>query len=243
MNWLIHLKQKGTSGAFNVNFVVEDNGIYISDNHRIALWCWMQHLKPNQNIALFHIDRHYDTGTLNAPYSGMFPGVFNLKTLEEYLALEVQVNKQKTPLIRWDNYLSFFISDSALQNHIECIYLATHKDGSYPNNPFDHCFSDVEPYELLDDLEGAINNHQKIIVNIDLDYFFTGEHGDYFKFIDDKFITKLFKIVKAGLDSRKISCLTVCLSPECCGDLNGSWSNSESVLEIAKTELGINFTL
>lgn len=243
MNWLIPLTKRAPSWAFNVNFLLEDNNIYISDNHRTALWCWMQHLKPNQNIALFHIDRHYDTGPLNAPYTGIFPGVFNLKSLRDYLDLETLVNRQKTPLIRWDNYLSFFICDSSLQNHVDCIYLATHKDGKYPSNPFQHCFSDVEPYGLLENLESAIDNHEKIIINIDLDYFFTGDYEHYLKFIDDAFIKKLFSVVKAGIDKEKVTCLTICLSPECCGDLNGSWINSEYVLDIAKKELGLSFIL
>lgn len=31
------------------------------DNHLAALWCWGQHLEPNQHFGLFHIDAHYDT--------------------------------------------------------------------------------------------------------------------------------------------------------------------------------------
>ncbi|EEQ1710390.1 hypothetical protein AB2X58_004280 [Escherichia coli] len=241
MKLLIPLTQKGPSLAYNLNFLAQDGNIYISDNHRIALWCWMQHLQPDKNIALFHIDRHYDALNLYEPYISKFPGVFNLKSYLDYLSLEVTVGGNKTPLIRWDNYLSFFISDDALQNHIECIYLATHNDGTYPQNPFNHCFRDIEPYELLENLDSAIDNHEKIIINIDLDYFFTGEH--YLKFIDDAFIKELFKTVRAGIDKNKIACLTICLSPECCGDTNGSWSNSEYVLDIAKKELGINLTL
>ncbi|MBJ8732403.1 hypothetical protein I5372_14180 [Citrobacter freundii] len=243
MKWLIPLVQKKSSWAFNLNFLAQDGNVYISDNHRIALWCWMQHLQPDSDIALFHIDRHYDTLTLHDPYRSTFPGVFNLKSYRDYLDLEVTVGGKKTPLIQWDNYLSFFISDDALQNHIECIYLATHKDGTYPENPFKHCFSDVEPYELIECLDSAIDIHNKIIINIDLDYFFTGGHGHYLKFIDDAFIKKLFKTVRTGIDQNKIACLTICLSPECCGDTNGSWINSEYVLDIAKKELGINLTL
>ncbi|MDM6719585.1 UPF0489 family protein [Escherichia coli] len=239
MNWLIPLTQKGSSGAYKLNFLVQDNNVYISDNHRIALWCWMQHLKLNSNIALFHIDRHYDTFPLRTSYISAFPGVFNLKSHQHYLDLEATVGKNNTPLIRWDNYLSFFISDAALQNHIECIYLATHKDGTYPENPFKHCFSDIEPYKLLESLDSAIDNHERIIINIDLDYFFTDKSDLYFQFIDNEFATQLFKLVKSGIDSNKIACLTICLSPECCG----GWSNSEHILDIAKKELKINFTL
>ncbi|MCW9608829.1 peptide arginase family protein [Klebsiella oxytoca] len=240
MNWLIPLTKKGSSGAYNLNFLIQDKDIYISDNHRIALWCWMQKLKPGNDIALFHIDRHYDTLPLHTPYKNAFPGVFNLKSHQEYLELKTLVYREETPLIRWDNYLSFFISDDTIKNNIESIYFATHKDGAYPDNPFEHCFTEVEPYELLEDLDSAIDNHKKIIINIDLDYFFTNKSEKaYFQFLDDEYITELFKIVKTGINKNKITCLTICLSPECCG----GWSNSEHILDIAKKELGIDFTL
>lgn len=243
MNWLVPLTQKGSSGAYNLNFLIQDDNVYISDNHRVALWCWMQHLKPDSNIALFHIDRHYDTLPLDAPNTRAFPGVFNLKSLQYYLDLKSPVGREKTPLIRWDNYLSFFISDDALRDYVECIYLATHKDGTPPKKTHHHNFKDIQPYELLEELDSAIDNHKKIIVNIDLDYFFTGDHDNYLRFIDDSFIKELFKIVKTGIDKKKIACLTICLSPECCGDSKGSWINSEYILDIAKKELGISFNL
>ncbi|EPE3083895.1 TPA: UPF0489 family protein [Morganella morganii] len=239
MNWLIPLNGKSPSGAYKVNFLVQDDKIYISDNHRVALWCWMQHLTQDCNIALFHIDRHYDTLPLTSNYIDEFPGVFNLQSLTDYLNLKININSQTTPLIRWDNYLSFFISDSTINSCIQCIYLATHKDGTFPKNPLVHNIKQVEPYELLADLEGTLSNHDRTIINIDLDYFFTDKSGNFFQFIDSKFIIELFKLIKSGLDNNEIECLTICLSPECCG----SWYNSEKILEIAKKELDINFTL
>lgn len=134
MNWLIPLVNKGSSGAFTVNFLLQKNNIYFSDNHRTALWCWMQHLNKGENVAVFHIDRHYDTLHLSSSpaYTAAFPGVFNLGSINNYLSLNVSIGRNKSPLIRWDNYLSFFISSTELQNNINCIYLATHRDGSYP---------------------------------------------------------------------------------------------------------------
>lgn len=243
MEWLINLIKKGSSNAYNVNFVVKDNNIYISDNHRTALWCWMQHLTLNDSIAVFHIDRHYDTLNLNEAYIKEFPGLFNLKGIKDYLDLNVIIGRDKTPLIRWDNYLSYFIVAGELKNNIECIYLATHKEGDKPQNPHGHCIKNVEMYELLRGLNDAIDNHEKLIVNIDIDYFFTSHQENYFRFIDDALISELFKLVKYGIDNNKITCLTMCLSPECCGGGDGNWSNSEQVLEIATRELGIKIDL
>ncbi|MEJ5115005.1 UPF0489 family protein [Erwinia billingiae] len=171
MKWLIPLVDKGSSGAFIVNFLLQEKNIYFSDNHRTALWCWMQHLNEGENVAVFHIDRHYDTLHLSpsSPYTVAFPGAFNLGSIENYLSLNASIGTTKTPLIRWDNYLSFFISETKLKNNISCIYLATHRDGSYPNNPHNHLFENVEPYNLLEEFDSALEHHEKLIINVDLD--------------------------------------------------------------------------
>lgn len=48
------------SGAVNVNFVFNENNIYISDNHLCALWGWLQQCSPNEEYSFIHIDHHKD---------------------------------------------------------------------------------------------------------------------------------------------------------------------------------------
>lgn len=239
MSWLIPFVKRSSSFAYNVNFLFHDKNVYFSDNHRTALWCWMKHLNKGENVALFHIDRHYDTLTLGPDYINSFPGVFNLGSIKDYLDLKATIGKSQYPLIRWDNYLSFFIAENQIKNNIDCIYLATHKDGTYPENPHGHHIEEIEIYELLNDIDSSFENHEKIILNVDLDYFFTDKHENYIQLIDNQFISELFKRIKNQIDIGKIICLTICLSPECCG----GWNNAEHVLDIVKRELNINFTL
>lgn len=242
MNELIPLKNKGSSLMWTVNFLFEEKNIYFSDNHRTALWCWMQHLKHSESVAVFHIDRHFDTINLSPEYVNNFPGSFNLGSITNYLNLTVKLGNESYPLITWDNYLSFFISDKTTQNNINCIYLATHGDGDYPENPYNHSIQESSYQKLIINMMSAFDNHEKTIVNIDLDYFFIDDPqtpGKYIKSLDDCYIENLFKTVKNGLDRNKILCLTICLSPECCG----GWQEAEHALDIAKKELGINFTL
>lgn len=91
----------------------------------------------------------------------------------------------------------------------------------------------------MEELDSSLEHHDKLIVNIDLDYFFTNDSEEYFQLIDDEFITKFFIKVKSGITNKKITCLTICLSPECCG----GWKEAERILNIAKKELGTDFSL
>lgn len=242
MNELIPLENKGSSMMWTVNFLFEEGNIYFSDNHRTALWCWMQHLKHSDSVAVFHIDRHFDTIRLSQEQTNNFPGSFNLGNITNYLDLTVALGNEIYPLITWDNYLSFFISDKSTQSNINCIYLATHGDGDYPENPHEHHIQEIGYQKLITKLAGAFEDHEKTIVNIDLDYFFIDDPatpGKYIQSMNDCYIENLFKTVKIGLNENKILCLTICLSPDCCG----GWQEAEHALNIAKKELGINFTL
>ena len=42
--WLVPFKGRNTSGIYEQNFLWRDGAVYVMDNHRAALWCWIQHL-------------------------------------------------------------------------------------------------------------------------------------------------------------------------------------------------------
>jgi hypothetical protein len=58
--WLIPLRRRGAPGPYNQNFLWRHKSIYVMDNHRAAMWCWLQHIDPRRSHSLLHIDRHYD---------------------------------------------------------------------------------------------------------------------------------------------------------------------------------------
>lgn len=59
--WLVPFRGRNYSGAFTQNFLWKRQNVYVMDNHRAALWCWLQHIDPKQRYSLFHVDQHYDT--------------------------------------------------------------------------------------------------------------------------------------------------------------------------------------
>ena len=71
------------------------------------------------------------------------------------------------------------------------------------------------------------------IVNIDLDFFFTGEDGECSQFITRKYIKNICKEIKNSLP--KIDVVTIAISPEFC---NG-WGNAFNILRVITTELDI----
>ena len=57
--WLIEPFERGHSGTFDCNLLWQSENVYVMDNHRLALWCWMQHIEEEQ-YDIVHIDEHYD---------------------------------------------------------------------------------------------------------------------------------------------------------------------------------------
>ena len=58
--WLLPWKERGASGALKDNFLWRSERLYVMDNHRLALWCWFQHIEEWHNWTYVHIDRHFD---------------------------------------------------------------------------------------------------------------------------------------------------------------------------------------
>jgi hypothetical protein len=216
MNSIYHipLKSKGFSGAIGCHLLWQQNNIYIMDNHRMALWAWMQQLKhdPDQKINLLHIDAHYDTGPIESV--GAIQANIDL---QDYLNLQ---NSNKEPLIQWDNYLTAFFK--LYSDRISNSVAFTQKIGL--PHAFDHEF---ELYELLKQSDKFFDHSDPWIVNIDLDYFYARQFKNS-PMVHEKYIQDFFQIIKNANDENKILALSVALSPECCG----SWDNAQLLLEI-----------
>lgn len=168
--WLIPFDGRKTSGTYNVNFLWKEDqkNIYIMDNHRTALWCWFQHLKENEHVNYFHLDRHYDTLQSNIDaWIKLCPDLFNI-TLDDYLQFEDRSDPNfPYRLFRWDNYGSIFLEKYS--NLINSSIFCTYKDGDEPNQHV----REVDSWELIDNFDYWIENqNEPWICNIDLDYFF-----------------------------------------------------------------------
>lgn len=236
--WLVEFSRRLDSGAFHQNFLWRTGTVYIMDNHRAALWCWMQHVNPEAPHSLFHIDRHYDTlQSQMKTWLPHFPKRWEMN-IKEYL--ELSYTSKDAPsrhhlLFSFDNYLSLYLHK--FKKHLKNCEFATHEHGDTPN-----CrFTETPPWKLLPNMDYWIENAgSPWILNIDLDYFFCdGGDDERRQMLSDEYIRSLFLAARNVIEGKQVAVTTIALSPGWCG----GWENSERVLSIAMNALGIKFNL
>lgn len=58
--FLVPFKGRNQTSMFGVNVLWRERNVYIMDNHRCALWCWLQEIPGEDRLSVFHVDAHYD---------------------------------------------------------------------------------------------------------------------------------------------------------------------------------------
>ena len=131
VDWLLPFQGRNTSLSAGMNFLFRQGNVYVMDNHRAALWCWMQHITPQKRYSLFHIEAHYDTRSVKgASWLSSVPDLQSL-SLADYLSFGTErAGTENWPLISWDNYLSLFFEKYPTLLS-ECFF-ATHQMGDQP---------------------------------------------------------------------------------------------------------------
>lgn len=235
-DWLVNFKGRNPSGPYNQNFLWKDKNIYIMDNHRAALWCWLQELEIKQKYNIFHIDRHYDNLNSRMPeWKKYVPDIKHI-SIDEYLNTSYQMEDwmpSRVPIFRFDNYLSLLYE--CYTNLIDESHYVTHEDGDKPEikKLHEHKIWDL-PTNFI---HWCTSNENKWILNIDLDFFFCEKDGNEIQFISEEYISDFAKQIKHLLNNNKIAVITLCLSPEFCG----GWKNSERILTVLCSIIEINF--
>ena len=233
-NWLVPFKGRNRSEVWEQNFLWRYKSVYIMDNHRAALWCWLQHIEEKRKYDFFHIDRHYDM--LSSQTNEWLSQLTDLKdiSIKDYLAIEQQILGNTCPLIRWDNYLTLF---SELYGHlIEEYIFATHEEGDEPK--CENWLKD-DVWDVPDILECRLSHSKnECILNIDLDYFFYGREN-HKRMLSDDYAQAVFEIIHKKYQDGTIGVLTIALSPEWCGD----WESAESLCQKLCDIMGLEFAL
>lgn len=243
--WLIPFRGRNMSSASNVNFLWNEDNIYIMDNHLLAAWCWAQELKKNHNFGIIHIDAHYDLNRLHDK-NGKELKPFKEISLHEYLGLEEKSYSTFYKAIQWDNYFTLFLDQFSCD--VYKLVIAAHKTDLKNINESNRMIDEEWPVEkLLKYLDTEFSEEdndviipQKWIINLDIDYFFCeiGERKGI-QLLSNEYITEFACILKNALQRNRIIGLTIALSPECCG----GWKNAESICSIITDKIGLNFKL
>jgi hypothetical protein len=240
--WLVPFKGRNPSGAFNQNFLWRHGSVYVMDNHRAALWCWLQHIDPHAPHSIFHMDRHTDTLQSRLDeWRAHLPETWAL-SIEEYLVhsypLKALGEERTLPLFSWDNYLSIYFDQFG--GSIDHCFFAIHEDGDKPNH---HAIT-ASLWDMPSNLDYWLNpEHKPWIMNIDLDYFFwhASEEERPEIMVSDAFLNRCCDIIRQRMDDGSIAVTTICLTPD--EGLTGGWESSERLMERVLTRLGIKFRL
>lgn len=220
MKKLIPLKTQSSSHAFQTNLLNREGNVYLMDNHRMAAWCWANSINEEAKYTIIHIDKHFDTlGNQIDEWISKIP--FGLKELSynEYDNLEYQIGKfENFKVFRWDNYIPIF--HHFYSKYILQYMFFTQGKGTIPEY-LKNYITHYTLYNLLNDFPSYFEEYKdKLIINLDIDYFF-GEGTKYIQLLSDEAINQIVTSLMALMND-KGNILTISLSPECCG----GWSKS-----------------
>jgi len=197
--WIIPYKAWAPSMATEVNFLYRYQNIYVSDNHRVALWCFFKHLNLDKKYQYLHIDAHYDAlGGATRDFERLNVDLRKI-SIQEFLTLPTSAGKPN--LIRWDNYHPILFE--AFDILSEKYFLTQKKGRPYP---------DLKEIEL-DQLPSTVSHLKKDLhfLNLDLDYFWQRVSDTKFEMANDP--EKNLALLKT-LSPEVVVCA---VSPECCG--------------------------
>jgi len=233
--WIIPLTQRGASSRDHVGFLYRKGRIYVSDNHRVAAWCWLQSVKETERMTLIHIDRHSDTLRSHLSQCLEVLPPMNEMSLSAYLDAKWNCNGSPMTAIHWGNYLSLFIAQ--YKERIAQLYWCQHPP---TGDPPDFDCEDVEPHELPQCLEACAQSGVPVILNLDLDFFmWRRERNDYYQIYSDDYLLHVAAGIRSLLQSDSLRCLTIALSPECCG----GWAKAETLLAKLSDAIGVELKL
>lgn len=233
--WIVPFKGRNPSGPTNQNFLCRSGNVFVMDNHRAALWCWLQAQDLQQPHSLIHIDRHTDT-----LMSKLDEWLTNLPSwsagIEDYLTADYNPGTYTIPVIRWDNYLSIYLAEFGA--NLRALRFLTHGDGDKPNHN-GTLFS--QPWELPENLMGWLDPlFGPWIVNIDLDYFYCCTEDEPAQMFSDHYIDLTFTSLKQAMDSGAVAAVTLCLTPD---TYTPGWQATEALATRALKHLGMDWRL
>jgi len=217
--------------------------VYIMDNHRAALWCWMREMRPDARYAFIHVDYHWDQKLLAPPYvERIRDAMAEIRDdLGVFDALEsAQVGRKGPfPMVRWDNYIDPFL---ALFPKVDAMHFAAcertdkvdrtlewwrdRARGVGKRTPTARHYAARDFVSVLPDVLHRARS--RTVINIDLDVFGyagrrLGRSGEQPPLLS-RSLSRLFAPVREHIG--RAHAVTIALSPECCGPRDRGWDRA-----------------
>ena len=233
--WLVPFKGRNPSGPHTQNFLWRTDALYVMDNHRAALWCWLQHLRRGQQYRLLHIDQHFDAlGSRLDQWLAALPDLWSL-SIENYLSITSGSAFERFEVLRYDNYLSILLA-----RHPELVQEAifvTHGQGDKPRL---RAATHVLPWHVQANLcDWLTRSGPQWIVNLDLDYFVADVDGATEQLVSDAFVRSVARAIENARDAGMVEVVTIALSP----DNTGGWDMATRLWNLMREELGTTLTV
>lgn len=234
-------------------FLYQCGKVYVMDNHKSALWCWMKECDANKHYNFFHIDMHYDMCDCYETEDAIYLREHQDISFEDYCKIQRQNPLKGTidgcPMLRWDNFIH--LGQATFPNWFSTNFFYTQKFGDigkswHPEKQMH--FTEQDILHLVDDIDAyigaqhtfldgysAVNDYEnKWILSIDLDFFYVYESimlfsKDYIRLIARKISESM----------HNIAVVTVALSPDYMPgeDMRDKWKRSIDLLELMSEEI------
>lgn len=215
-----------------INYLAHYENIYIMDNHRLATWCWLQHIDKSEQYTVLHIDYHYDTNSSGIEeFKERLDKKLFSSDLNSYIDFNFQILNKKY-FISWDNYLPIF---HQFYSHSISKYILFVNRDEFLVPEIINPVIELKPEELLEDFcKFELNTDTKWIINIDLDYFFLNKDKVFFKNNMKEIISSLCSTILRINAQKKLNVLTIALSPDIKLKNNGWDQSLDYLMEFEK---------
>jgi hypothetical protein len=205
------------------------------DNHRLALWCWWQHLAESDYWTFHHVDRHYDALWQKSNPWPKHTTSEHRKDLAAFRSAKWQARDGEFDLYRWDT-----ITSSLFALHGEQILESTFATNHEGDRLALARAQDIASWSLpshfryLAELEDGLSFPR--IIDIDMDYFTHDDlDGPFGQVFSDEFIGELGESLRVGLENGRFGVVTIALSPE----TTGNWALAERLATKLLEPLGL----
>jgi UPF0489 domain len=223
--WLIAWKERGRSGPVCDSFLWRSDRLYVMDNHRLALWCWWQHLDDDRRGWNFlHVDRHYDALWQRArPWQEHY-NPSHRSDLNSFRQAKFPGPDGELDLYRWDVITSALLTLDG--NKLHNWAFASAGEGEPLRVPD---LETIIPWDLPARLRWMAKPSEEnlcSIIDIDIDYFtHLDDDGLYGRVFSDQYLRELGSALGEGLTNNRFGVVTIALSPS----TTGSWQLAEEL--------------